>query len=381
MTKPLLYFTDPIYFKKIIEYHGFKIINNNKSAKQFFIAEFGEYNHLLDMNHCFSKAPVGDIVDRTQTVDSPFNFYLERPWKPAEDFGMSFDDCMTSRVQELIATKQKLNLFWSGGIDSTATVVAFLSTLDNYDQIRIVYTPVSLQENPNFYLQLVKIPNLELYDYSGDVYLKPLDGLYVTGDGSDEITGSLDESFYNEYGYAGLQKSWEDLFYKYNPNSEFIEWARVYFKNSGRDINTIWEARWFFYIAAKMQYYISKSNALTEEGSPLSIGFFNHVNFDHYMSVYVNSLIGKTFNTYKQIYKNYIFKYDKNERYCVRKTKVNSTQTTMYRNKKLIVLDRRFIARLSDNTCIRTDNLPLLSEKEYRNKYGNSLDYLFNYPY
>ena len=379
--KPLLYLTEPKYFKKIIKYHGYNIINSGETAKQFFIAGFGEYNHLIDINHCFSSQPAGDIIDRTQTVHSPFNFYLHRPWvPPAPNFQMTFDDCVEKRVKELVAIGSKLNLFWSGGIDSTAMIVGFLSSIDKYDQIRIVFTPTTIQENPVLYLKLLQIPGLELYDYSGDAYLKPLDGLFITGDASDEITGSLDESFYTRYGYDGLQQSWEDLFFKTNPNPPFIDWVKFYFSKSGFEIKTIWEARWWFYISTKLQYYVASSNSLTEENSPLAIGFYDHVNFEHYMALNVNDIIGKTFNQYKQVYKDYIFKYDKNELYRKSKTKVNSTQAMLYRNKKLAVNDVRYIARLSDNTTIRTDNLPLLSEKEYREKYGDSLNYLFNQP-
>lgn len=379
--KPLLYLTEPKYFRRIIKYHGYTIINDDPLAKQFYIAEFGEYNHLIDINYCFSSAPAGDIVDRTQTVHSPFNFYLRRPWvAPSSGFNLTFDECVRARVKDLVSTEQKLNLFWSGGIDSTAMLVGFLSTLNNYDQIRIIYTPVTIKENPALYLKLLQIPNLEMYDYSGEVYLKPLDGLYITGDASDEITGSLDESFYDRFGYDGLQQPWEDLFYRTNPNPSFIDWTKVYFSHSKLEIKTLWEARWWFYISTKLQYYVASGNSLTEENTPLSVGFYDHVNFEHYMALNFNNIIGRTFNQYKQVYKDYIFKYDKNEHYRRLKTKMNSTQAMMYRNKKLAVNDIRYIARLSDNSAIRTDNLPLLSEKEYREKYGDSLNYLFNQP-
>jgi hypothetical protein len=89
-------------------------------------------------------------------------------------------------------------------------------------------------------------------------------------------------------------------------------------------------------------------------------------------------LQNKNYSSYKYEFKQYIFEFDKNQTYFKHKTKVNSGQIVKYLQKKLPLQNLRSILLLGDGTRVRTDNLPFLSEKEYRNKYQNTLDYLFN---
>jgi hypothetical protein len=66
--------------------------------------------------------------------------------------------------------------------------------------------------------------------------------------------------------------------------------------------------------------------------------------------------------------------------YLENSVKKDSIQFGNYRLKKTELLDLRWICILEDATVISTPNLPLFSKKEFDNKYGTTLDYLFNYP-
>ena len=68
----------------------------------------------------------------------------------------------------------------------------------------------------------------------------------------------------------------------------------------------------------------------------------------------------------------------KNKHYNKYKQKENSGQLQLYKIKKNILQNTQPIMYLSDGTCISVDALPFLNESLYRQKYGNSLDYLFN---
>lgn len=374
--KPLLKITEPFYFKKIIKYHGYTIFNDeNKSDQQFYIDPFVEYNFLLDINQIFSNSPKGDIVDRTSSVATPFKFSNPIPWKSITfDKILDLETCYYNRVNFYNEKNQKLNLFWSGGIDSTAMIVAFLKYSKSYSNLKIYYTVPSIKENPSFYLFLKKIQNLEMIDYAGDEYFLSLDGITISGNNSDDITASLDESFFAKHNYVGLHSKWQDLFYNFLPNPDFIDFCSQWFKLSGLDIKTVLEARWYFYACVKY-YHCTNLASITGEKFE---SFYATREFELYWGQNIHSLIKKDgYHTYKQNIKDFIFSYHKDFIFKTEKTKTNSSHILLFRMKKNILLDKRFIAILEDGTRITTDNMPFLNEKEYRNKYGDSLNYLF----
>jgi hypothetical protein len=111
-------------------------------------------------------------------------------------------------------------------------------------------------------------------------------------------------------------------------------------------------------------------------------GFFECDDFENY--VYHHSALildrGRGYLGYKQFLKEYIYQFDQNEHYYANVGKQNSGQFIIYSNKKIRLLDNRWIFKLADNTVIRTKNLPFLSRIEFDDAYGTSLDYLFNSP-
>ena len=88
-------------------------------------------------------------------------------------------------------------------------------------------------------------------------------------------------------------------------------------------------------------------------------------------------ILGTEYRNWKQLFKNYCYDFDGLEEWKNTKTKFNSVQTIKYTNKKLILKNLRWLLILSNGTVVSTPNLPLLNEKEYRQCYGNTLDYLF----
>jgi hypothetical protein len=364
------------YFKNLLTYHDIEF----SGESQYRVTGFDRYNSLVDTNACFSTSPSGDIVDRTNTIKMPWNMWVQRPWiVPVEQPG-TLDECFQQRVNELLSTGQQLNLFWSGGIDSTSMLVGFLNHCSNLKQIRVLYSTNSIKENPNFFLILEQHPNIEMVEFSGDVYLEQdLDGLFISADGADDITASLDDSFYARVGYQGLQSLWPDYFYKQTGNSDLIDSFDQFCQASGRTIYTILEARWWFYTATKIQKFPSSLSGALQDHQPLPIGFYDCYVFEHYMFYNLDKIIpNKNYNSYKQFLKDYIYKYDRNTDYQANKQKVTSEQLNLYKNKKQILQNKQYIMLLSDGTRIRTPNLPFLSKKEYRQQYGDKLNYLFN---
>lgn len=382
MNKPLALTFNRLFYAKILSYH-FKDFQNPSQADRFSdqykINGFEQYNFLIDINRCFSESAAGDIIDRTGTINTPVNFKILRPWEPYTT-PLSLDECFKLRVQELCNTNKTLYLFWSGGIDSTAMAVGFLNHCSNLSQLKVVYAPSAMKENPGFFLHLLEHPEIEMIDFSGEVYLnQEFDGIYITADAADELTASLDASFFDANGYEALHKPWDEFIFEKTKNINLIDFYKEYSSQSNVPIVTVLDARWWFYVQCKIQKFPTAFSSLFNQHQSLPIGFYDTYNFENYAAHNISTIIeNKNYHSYKQFLKEYIFEYDKNEIYRKFKTKVNSFQTLLYGAKKIILQDNRYIILLEDGTRIRTDNLPFLTEKSYRDKFGDSLNYLFN---
>ena len=385
MSSSLFTAINPDYFSKILQW---KHIVHEPVGGLFKIDRFHDYNKLIDINSIFSSSPFGDIVDRTDSVRQPFLFQINRPWRVPTTSSASLDQVLQQRAQWYIDKNQKLNLCWSGGIDSTCLVIAFLKHATNLTQLRILYSPYSVYENQDFFNLLQNLyPQIELVDISGDVYLSTnFDGLFVTGHGGDEFTASLDDSFYNQVGVGRLSGSWKEYFYQQTHDHDLVDFAEEYFARSGRDIVSLLEARWWFYSMNKSQNHAVNNNSflLNQPNADLSsvTAFFDCSEFENYMYYNTDQIIDldKGYLGYKQFLKEYIYQFDQNAKFYQSYGKVNSVQFGLYITKKIIMTDHRWILKLSDNSVVRTKNLPLLSRHEFEQTYGNQLDYLFNSP-
>ncbi len=372
------YFTQLLKWKKI----PYQMVHN-----LFKVDGFSEYNHLIEVNKIFSAEPSGELVDRTCTIKSPLKFKVFRPWQ-VPTHNKKLNETFHSRVKYYTDQNCQLNLFWSGGADSTAMVVSFLTHSPNLDQLVLVYSPYSLYENRDFFEFIIKkFPNLKTLDISGDVYLNNnFEGIIITGHGGDEFTASLDDSFFNKLGSVGLMQSWQDFFYKETSNQPLIDFCEEYFSKAVRPITTVLDARWWFYASNKSQIFGPRDIAFVLNQADVSLSkfssFYDCQEFEDYMWHNIDKIIEPNgdYKTYKKFLRQYIYNFYPNLDYLENTAKVNSMQFQYYYRKKLELLDLHWICMLEDTTTIRTKNLPLLSKKEFDAEYGHSLDYLFNNP-
>jgi len=375
---------NPVYFKKILNW---KNINHTPVSGLLKVDGFDQYNSLIDINAVFSSYLYGDIIDRTQTVLSPFKYHVQRPWS-SPVAGLTLDQVMQQRTQWYVDQDQLLDLCWSGGLDSTSLIVAFLKHAPHLDQLRVLYTPHSVYENRDFFEFLQKnYPSIDLLDMSGDVYLSSsFDRHFVTGHGGDEFTASLDDSFYEKTGKAVLESSWQDYFYQQTQNQNLIDFAEQYFALAGKHITTLMQARWWFYSATKTQCHATGNDSFVlnqhNANQRLVTGFFDCDEFESYIHYNTDVIINYDagYRGYKQFLRDYIYRFDNNKDRYDKSGKVSSVQFALYINKKTIMTDCRWILKLSNNSVVRTKNLPFFSKKEFDQAYGSSLDYLFNQP-
>ena len=194
---PSIAAVDSRYFKKISEWHG---VAAEQVGEIFKIENSIAHNNIVEINKIFSQKPSWFPVDRSGFAKPLIKFYAQRPWQiPKQQ--KSLDQAFRERVHNLEKHNKTINIFWSGGIDSTTIVTAFLKHSKDLSQIRILYSPWSTYEHPDYMDFLKKFNNIELIDTSGTKYIDAqFDGIFITGHGGDELMASIDESFFTKYG-------------------------------------------------------------------------------------------------------------------------------------------------------------------------------------
>lgn len=345
-----------------------------------YISMQPEYNNIVKINSVFSSHPRYMPVDRTLTTVLPFKTKVPRPWKiPTTQ--LSLDEAMAHRTTNLLHTNQKINIMWSGGIDSTAIVTSFLKNNNHLSQLRILYSPWSMYEHPD-YLDFIKKFAVETVDISGTRYMNwDFDGVFVTGDGGDEFTASIDESFFTKYKWDILQEPWQDLFYSKFKDDSFMDFCQKHFLNSGRPIDTILEARWWFYATCKSRSIFNFKYALFFDNDKFDIKnlipFYDCDEFEQYVYWNIDKCIpNKQYSSWKQPLKDYIKNFDGLTGWADTKEKYTSSQLNQYLVKKIALKNQRWLALFDDGSRATTPSLPLFSANEYTENLN--LDWVFN---
>ena len=125
---------------------------------------------------CLGKIPVTDtsrdfltiqylsknfvLIDRTQTISTPFEFNVKDQYKILHDVqsaNFSFKQACQKSATAIsdYAGARKIYIFWSGGIDSTLVIASFLLAGVDASNIVIVCNQESIQENPKFWKNIV----------------------------------------------------------------------------------------------------------------------------------------------------------------------------------------------------------------------------------
>jgi hypothetical protein len=222
-----------------------------------------------------------------------------------------------------------------------------------------------------------------MLDISGELYLNlDLDGIIVSGNSSDEIHASIDESFFTQYGYDFLFTPWEDFFYSKLPNNNFIDFCKQHFSAAGKDIVSVLDARWWFYASSKLTSILNIENlAFFASGSSFDpnrlIGFFDCDWYEQYIYFNVDNIISSPdFATWRQFLKDFCYEYDGFDDWRVNKTKFNSSQMQVYTDKKQILNNARSLMVLANGQIVATPNLPLFSLQEW-NSIKQDYQYVF----
>jgi hypothetical protein len=183
--------------KQILHYNTFQ--NTLKSDLEKKYKKF-DYNTRI----CF--------VDRYQQIPHylPVTSY-SKPLQSDPSFNEYFDHLCDRRSIELLNTGKIINVFWSGGLDSTAVLISLIMNCTNKDQIRIITSYNAILESGYFYETFLKSYNT-IFDISGINKYFNENELFITGNPGNQLfsSGSMSISKLVK-DVEDLKKSYKDI--------------------------------------------------------------------------------------------------------------------------------------------------------------------------
>lgn len=245
---------------------------------------------------------------------------------------------MDEHMAEILAKypSGKIVIAWSGGVDSTALVCAFLQSDAELDRLTVVCTEDSIEEYPFFY-ELMKKQGVDvsIVDSVTDELSEIECEVILTGWCADQLFGS-DVNTRNVILY---NEPWVDALRQYaleehkmklsNRSMEIIEAVYTdYAKKLGFEVEQWCEFLWMMNFGCKWTFVQNETN-LSLVGTPnygKAIAFYEDMKFQRWAVSHFPSLRERNPHTnnlnYKKALKQYILNYTADQKYFRNKGKM-----------------------------------------------------------
>lgn len=318
------------------------------------------------------RARIGTF--RTPWMAKVPEWYAPHPFTFTQE---SLSDIADKRAIELTniakQTKRKIIIMWSGGIDSTMMLTAFLKNISQADQelITIACTYQSIADNTDFYLRYLSknkqiqfmnmtdlITNNECLDKFMVLHGDPADGLF--GPSSGMYKYFLKQGQHIEPWKKHLPKMAQliepkletDGFEHPGLGKWYCDIVSRTLEESGQSdyISTVADFWWWNYFNFKWHVVTMLplfstlldewGEGITEENQKFyaETAFFNSADFQHWSYTNLKELVGKDFHkTSKLKPREYIYEFDKNFQYFSRKRKTGVAAPTQKMQKGGII--------------------------------------------
>ena len=294
-----------------------------------------------------SVIAIGQIVQAYMPVDrtGKFNYFdmMYESIPSIDNFNKTFEECCMDAAKELWKLGKPIELFWSGGIDSSGALIALLETKSQSDILSIRYTQNSIDEFPLMWEKLVRDKNYPLSDKEmlSESLFEDHGVIKVTGECGDQCFGS-DALHKNLHRHSD---DWESIFtwtkeeiYGFPTNKDAPpvhdstfekrrdDLAEILFEHvdiAPIEIASIFDLYWWMNFCFKWQDVDSRMifTYTTTPNWQSTLSFFNTENFQKWSIVNHDIKHEGTWESYKQPAKEYINKYIKDETYRKDKTK------------------------------------------------------------
>jgi hypothetical protein len=337
------------------------------------------------------------VVDRTgyyhlpgeyiSNFQMPYNFkvYPSLVMPPmVSGFNKTYEQCCHERVEYILEQSQTRNLpiyvMWSGGIDSTTVLVAFMKSMTDHElknNLVVLLTQDSINENPNFYYNHIR-KRCRIMSSEGVLSLLNKKQIIVDGEHNDQLMGAdsaITSLLAKDPNYDWNQPWTREKLVKFYlhrgmTNLDYVNrWVDLFTSSASRapcEVKSFYEYLWWINFNFKWQnvYFrmllradVSVRSFVDRDLADNYVyHFFNNYDFQRWSMANPHLKVGKTWNTYKFTSKDYIYDYDKNAEYRDYKVKDRS-------------LYKIFLAK---NPCMAIDDqmqyLPWVDHMKYYNR-------------
>lgn len=281
----------------------------------------------------------GWLVDRTNTIEFPLARLLNEQFAlPASHAASTFDDACISRACELLDANKKIYIMWSGGIDSTAIVTAFLASGQDLSNIVIALNHDSIKEYPKFYFEHIrpKFPVIAIEELMTIASTIGIEGIVLSGEHADQLIGgsNMASAVVQNLGADFLAKQLTRENFKILMSSKRVDdwaidcWFDMYtatFAKSPRELQTMYDLIWWHGFNFRWQPIGMKLFTRMNKGTDLRT-FYSSIKFQTWAINHVPDL--SMINTLKSETKDFILSYTKDIEYA--HNKIKHPSSTLY---------------------------------------------------
>jgi hypothetical protein len=248
---------------------------------------------------------------------------------------LSFANCCDQRAVELLQLSGNIYVMWSGGIDSTALLVAILKNWPGteLDRVTVLCDNHSIKENRNFFKIVVN--NFKILPSTNNLEQYCKLGYVITGELNDQLFGSdVVGTCVEAFGDTAIQSEWKVVAPKIFELLSPQYGAKCYdnYKNivseSPFELKTTHDFFWFLNFTQKWQNVQLRTLMVTtwtdtKTYFPKLIAFFDTEYFQVWSIHNQDKKIKHTWLSYKYIAKEYIIEYTKDSSF-INKPKIPS---------------------------------------------------------
>lgn len=293
-------------------------------------ATYGRLSGWKKYHQCFGAAQscseivrggAAPAIDRTGTLEHPLRYANLDPIPDIVGFNKTFEEVCMERAQEILSKDGLIDVYWSGGIDSTCALVSLLMCTEDHDRITVRFEKDALDEYPWFFENCIK--NKLNYEILNDFVYRSYrlkDNITVTGEMGDQIFGSISAGKI----FDDMDSDWSIIFdsdlHFEDPKvrEEIVDGMRLQTAAAPLPIKSVFDFYWWVVFSLKWQIAYYRCFAwLPLEGANMSNlqPFFYSDDFQRWSIVNHDLKIKDTWESFKFVSKDVIYKYTKDPVY------------------------------------------------------------------
>jgi hypothetical protein len=233
----------------IVHYNSRTCTKERLSQPKFEKYRNDNFETLIDVYKKLELERIFPFIDRTGAIPNYLKTKIYTPMPELDsNFNSTFEELCQRRISELFSMGKPLNLFWSGGLDSTTLMALFLPYCR---EVTIHLTYNSILESGYLFDTYVK-PNFNYTVHTSTAFNEwREEEIYITGDPGNHL-----HTLPSIKSYQGFIPGIDDLFAKENihklfePFEKYIPEKKCLFyepalKRSPRKIETLEDFIWF----------------------------------------------------------------------------------------------------------------------------------------